>query len=69
MSTMRQTHVIHVLGDSCNPAGKLVLSEEHKAAACQKKKKSKFVTLSPTKIEVTGFNGLGNQIRDGEEHA
>jgi hypothetical protein len=33
------------------------------------KKKSKFVTLSPTKIEVTGFNGLDNRIRDGEERA
>jgi hypothetical protein len=28
-----------------------------------------FVTLSPTKIEVTGFNGLDSRIRDGEEHA
>jgi hypothetical protein len=35
----------------------------------EEKKKSKFVTLSPTKIEVTGFNSLGNRIRDGEEHA
>jgi hypothetical protein len=35
----------------------------------EEKKKSKFVTLSPTKIEVTGFNGLGNRIRDGEERA
>jgi hypothetical protein len=33
------------------------------------KKKSKFITLSPTKIEVTGFNGLDNWIRDGEERA
>jgi hypothetical protein len=33
------------------------------------KKKSKFVTLSPTKIEVTGFNDLDSQIRDGEERA
>jgi hypothetical protein len=33
------------------------------------KKKSNFVTLSPTKIEVTGFNGLDNRIRDGEERA
>jgi hypothetical protein len=33
------------------------------------KKKSKFVTLSPTKIEVTSFNGLGSQILDGEERA
>jgi hypothetical protein len=28
-----------------------------------------FVTLSPTKIEVTGFNGVGSQIRDGVGHA
>jgi CRISPR/Cas system endoribonuclease Cas6 (RAMP superfamily) len=35
----------------------------------EEKKKSKFITLSPTKIEVTSFNGLGNRIRDGEEHA
>jgi hypothetical protein len=35
----------------------------------EEKKKSKFVTLSPTKIKVTGFNGLGNRIRDGEERA
>jgi hypothetical protein len=35
----------------------------------EEKKKSKFVTLSPTKIEVTGFNGLGNWTRDGEERA
>jgi hypothetical protein len=28
-----------------------------------------FITLSPTRIEVTGFNGLGSWIRDGEEHA
>jgi hypothetical protein len=28
-----------------------------------------FVTLSPTKIEVTGFNGLDSWIHDGEEHA
>jgi hypothetical protein len=28
-----------------------------------------FVTLSPTKIEVTGFNDLDSRIRDGEEHA
>jgi hypothetical protein len=25
-----------------------------------------FVTLSPTKIEVTGFNGLGSLIRNDE---
>jgi CRISPR/Cas system endoribonuclease Cas6 (RAMP superfamily) len=35
----------------------------------EEKKKSKFVTLSPTKIEVTGFNGLDNRTRDDEEHA
>jgi hypothetical protein len=35
----------------------------------EEKKKSKFITLSPTKTEVTGFNGLDNWIRDGEEHA
>jgi hypothetical protein len=35
----------------------------------EEKKKSKFVTLSPTKIEVTGFNGLGSRIRDGKERA
>jgi hypothetical protein len=37
----------------------------------KKKKRSKvmFVTLSPTKIEVIGFNGLDSRIRNGEEHA
>jgi hypothetical protein len=35
----------------------------------EEKKKVTFVTLSPTKIEVTGFNGLDNRIRDGEGHA
>jgi hypothetical protein len=35
----------------------------------EEKKKSKLVTLSPTKIEVTGFNGLDSRICDGEEHA
>jgi hypothetical protein len=25
MFTMRQTHVVHVFGNSCTPAGKLVL--------------------------------------------
>jgi CRISPR/Cas system endoribonuclease Cas6 (RAMP superfamily) len=37
-----------------------------------KKKKGRkvtFITLSPIKIEVTGFNGLGSRIRDGEGHA
>jgi hypothetical protein len=38
-------------------------------SAEEEKKKSKFVTLSPTEIEVTSFNGLGNWIRDGEERA
>jgi hypothetical protein len=28
-----------------------------------------FVTLSPTRIEVTSFNGLGSRIRDDEGHA
>jgi hypothetical protein len=35
----------------------------------KKKKKRRnilFVTLSPTKIEVTGFNGSGSWIRDDE---
>jgi hypothetical protein len=35
----------------------------------EKKKKLYFVTLSPTRIEVTSFNGSGNQILDDEEHA
>jgi hypothetical protein len=35
----------------------------------KKRRKVTFVTLSPTKIEVTGFNGLGSQICDGEGHA
>jgi hypothetical protein len=35
----------------------------------KKRRKEAFVTLSPTKIEVTGFNGLDSQICDGEEHA
>jgi hypothetical protein len=35
----------------------------------KKRRKEVIVTLSPTKIEVTGFNGLDSQIRDGEEHA
>jgi hypothetical protein len=34
----------------------------------KKRRKEMFVTLSPTKIEVTGFNGSGSQIRDGEGH-
>jgi hypothetical protein len=28
----------------------------------------KFVTLSPTRIEVTSFNNSGNQILDDEGH-
>jgi hypothetical protein len=35
----------------------------------KKRKKELFVTLSPTKIEVTGFNGSGSWIRDNAEHA
>jgi hypothetical protein len=35
----------------------------------KKKRKVMFVTLSPTKIEVTGFNGLDSQICDDEGHA
>jgi hypothetical protein len=35
----------------------------------KKRRKVLFVTLSPTKIEVTGFNGLGSQIHDDEGHA
>jgi hypothetical protein len=40
----------------------------------KKKKKKKrrnilFVTLSPTKVKVTGFNGLGSRIHDNERHA
>jgi hypothetical protein len=35
----------------------------------KKRRKETFVTLSPTKIEVTGFNGSDSQICDGEEHA
>jgi hypothetical protein len=35
----------------------------------KKRKDVLVVTLSPTRIEVTGFNGLGSQIRDGEGHA
>jgi hypothetical protein len=33
----------------------------------KKRRKEAFVTLSPTRIEVTGFNGSDSQIRDGEE--
>jgi hypothetical protein len=32
----------------------------------KKRRKVTFITLSPTKIEVTSFNGLGSRIRDGE---
>jgi hypothetical protein len=35
----------------------------------KKKRKEMFVTLSPTKIEVTSFNGSGSWIHDGEGHA
>jgi hypothetical protein len=35
----------------------------------KKRKKETFITLSLTKIEVTGLNGSDSQIRDGEEHA
>jgi hypothetical protein len=35
----------------------------------KKRRKEMFVTLSPTKIEVTGLNGLGSRIRDDEGHA
>jgi hypothetical protein len=35
----------------------------------KKRRKVLFVTLSPTRIELTGFNGLGNWILDGEEHS
>jgi hypothetical protein len=44
-------------------------NERHKESACQRRRKETFVTLSLTKIEVTGFNGLGSRIRDGEGHA
>jgi hypothetical protein len=33
----------------------------------KKKRKEMFVTLSPTRIEVTGFNGSDSRIRDDEE--
>jgi hypothetical protein len=32
----------------------------------KKRRKELFITLSPTKIEVTGFNGLGSRIRNDE---
>jgi hypothetical protein len=35
----------------------------------EERRKVTFVTLSPTKIEVTGFNGLGSRIHNGEGHA
>jgi hypothetical protein len=35
----------------------------------EEKKKVSFVTLSPTKIEVTDFNGLDSQICNNEGHA
>jgi hypothetical protein len=33
----------------------------------KKRRKEMFVTLSPTRIEVTSFNGSGNMIRGNEE--
>jgi hypothetical protein len=33
----------------------------------KKRRKETFVTLSPTRIEVTGFNGSDSQMRDDEE--
>jgi hypothetical protein len=35
----------------------------------EKKKKLWFVTLSPTRIEVTSFNRSGNQILNDKKHA
>jgi hypothetical protein len=35
----------------------------------KKRRKELFITLSPAKIEVTGFNGLGSLIHDDEGHA
>jgi hypothetical protein len=35
----------------------------------KKRRKVLFVTLSPTRIEVTSFNGLGSRIHDGKGHA
>jgi hypothetical protein len=35
----------------------------------KKRRKVLFVTLSPTRIEVTSFNSSGSQILDDEGHA
>jgi hypothetical protein len=35
----------------------------------KKGRKEIFITLFPTKIEVTGFNGLGSWIHDDKGHA
>jgi hypothetical protein len=35
----------------------------------KKRRKVLFVPLSPTRIEVTGFNGLGSRILNDEGHA
>jgi CRISPR/Cas system endoribonuclease Cas6 (RAMP superfamily) len=33
----------------------------------KKRRKEMFITLSPTRIEVTSFNGLDSRICDNEE--
>jgi hypothetical protein len=35
----------------------------------KRRRKEAFVTLFPTKIEVTGFNGSDSRICNDEEHA
>jgi hypothetical protein len=35
----------------------------------KKRRKVLFITLSPTRIKVTSFNGLGSWIHDDEGHA
>jgi hypothetical protein len=35
----------------------------------KKRRKVTFITLSPTRIEVTSFNGLGSQIHDDKGDA
>jgi hypothetical protein len=35
----------------------------------KKRRKEEFVTLSPTRIEVTGFNNLDSWILNNEGHA
>jgi hypothetical protein len=35
----------------------------------KKRRNVLFVTLSPTKIEVTGFNGSGSRIHNDEGHS